>query len=131
MGEFLGQDGKELALKKLRKSARKQLCYSWRAASPIEILLITNILLPRLSADYISALFCFCTDTTTRGSGSGILQVPRHRLPTTPGTEKTEKTRKRVSLNCVSISTRPASAGSRCTDRKAPRCTEVYTAQLG
>ena len=37
--------------------------------------------MPRLSADYISALFCFVPTPPTRGSGSGILQVPRHRLP--------------------------------------------------
>ncbi|MGD0778722.1 MAG: hypothetical protein ABSC05_38575, partial [Candidatus Solibacter sp.] len=45
-----------------------------------EILLITNILLPRRSAGYISPRFCF-VPTPTKGSGSGILQVPRKRLP--------------------------------------------------
>src|ERR1017187_3794775 len=70
--------GLEEAAQKYRE---KQLCYSWRGASPIEVLLTTNILLPRLPADYISARFCFVPTPPTRGSGSGILQVPRKRLP--------------------------------------------------
>jgi len=37
------------------------------AASPIEILLITKYSIASPLRDYISALFCFCTDTTDQG----------------------------------------------------------------
>ena len=49
----------------------KRLCYSWWAASPIEILLITNILWPRRPAEYIFSRFCFCAATTKQGASYG------------------------------------------------------------
>src|SRR5450759_1248948 len=59
-----------------QKCRGKQLCYSWRAASPIEVLLTQIFYCLASPADYISALFCFVPTPPTRGSGSGILQVP-------------------------------------------------------